>query len=529
MMLVMALLIAGIGLFFFGLQLLTENLQALAGRRLRDRIAKWTRNPVMGLAWGGVLVAVTQSMAVMTFVLISMLRSGMITVFQSLPILIGGNIAAGIIVMILVFNIKMGVLFLLGFAALLFTSRRRQPLHSLAGAALGIGLLYFGLETMHDGVKPLEDAAWFAGLLESTRDLYPAGLLVGAALSFLVQSSVAVVVLAVAFYEGDVLSLGQAIMVVYGANVGVSMLTLVLSIKLSGEARQIAMYQTAYNFIGAAILVPLFYVELYLDVPLIQSLVSLVPGPGGERIAVTFILFNTVPGLLLFIMLRPSARLLARLWPETAVEQASKPKFLQDLAVDDPESTIDLVDLEQARLIGFLSDAFNIVRENRPRTALAAQQAGFRSLSGVIREALAELASRQRLSDSGYDRLNALMSRQHALEMAGDLVASLADHFMNLKRTPAGERFSVVSLEGLDAIVLTLAELARTKSAEDRAELLVMTADDGSIAKVREGYLAREDDFDAAGRAQLLATANLAERLIWLLGRIGETYSASAD
>lgn len=524
MILVAAMLIAGIGLFFVGLQLLTENLQALAGRRLRDRIARLTRKPAIGLVWGGVLVAVTQSMAVMTFILISMLRSGMITVAQSLPLLIGGNIAAGIIVMILVFNIKIGILFLLGVAALLFTSKRPQPLHSVAGAALGIGLLFFGLETMHDGVAPLSEAAWFAGFLEATSSYHMAGFVAGAILSFLVQSSVAVVVITVAFYEGGVLSLDQAIMVVYGANVGASLLTYALSYKLGGQSRQIAMYQTAYNLIGAAILVPLFYVELHLGIPLIAALVELIQYPSGERIAVVFILFNAVPGVFLFIILRPTARLLARLWPETQLEQASKTAFLHDLAMEDPEGAIGLVELEQGRLIGHLSDAFAIVRDERPAAELAGQREAFGVLCSQLRETLTDISSRQRLADTTYDRLNTLMSRQHALELADGLVIDLAEHFIRLKTRQAGQQFAAVSLEGLDAIVLMLAELARSKSAEDAEVLQIMTSDEGNIATVRESYLSQEGDFDASGRAQLLAAANLSERLIWLLGRIGETY-----
>lgn len=524
MIFVAAMLIAGLGLFFLGLQLLTDNLQALTGRRLRDRIAKLTRKPSIGLVWGGILVAVTQSMAGMSFILISMLRSAMITVVQSLPILIGGNIAAGIIVMILVFDIRAGVLIVLGIAALLFTSKRPQPLHSIAGAVLGVGLLFFGLETMHDGVSPLSQADWFAGFLQSSQEYYLAGFIVGALLSFAVQSSVAVVILTVAFYEGGVLTLEQSTMVVYGANVGASLLTLFLSYKLAGQARQIAMFQTGYNLFGAAIMLPLFYAETYLGIPLFGALVDLIPGSGGERIAVIFILFNVLPGIILFFLLEPTSMLLAKLWPETDVEQASKPMFLHDLALEDPEGAIGLVEMEQGRLIGHLSDAFDVVRNEKPYSAMVAQRDAFETLCRLLRETLTDISSQHRLADATYDRLNILMSRQHALELAEDLIIDLGKHITALKGIPAGEQFALVSLESMDAIVLTLEDLARTESEEDAGHLQVMTSDDGSIARVRESYLAQEDAFDAAGRSQLLALANLSERLIWLLGRIGATY-----
>ena len=108
---VIGALVAGLGLFFVGLNFLTEHLKMLSGRRLRERIATWTKRPLMGVLWGGVFIAITQSTAATMFILISMLRAGMVTVAQSLPMIIGVNVAAGLIVLILVFDIKIAILF----------------------------------------------------------------------------------------------------------------------------------------------------------------------------------------------------------------------------------------------------------------------------------------------------------------------------------------------------------------------------------------------------------------------------------
>ncbi len=84
MILVAASLIAGLGMFFVGLYFLTEHLKMLSGRRLRERIATWTKQPLLGVMWGGVFIAITQSTAATMFILISMMRSGMMTVKQAL-------------------------------------------------------------------------------------------------------------------------------------------------------------------------------------------------------------------------------------------------------------------------------------------------------------------------------------------------------------------------------------------------------------------------------------------------------------
>src|SRR3546814_18123082 len=97
-------------------------------------------------------------------------------------------------------------------------------------------------------------------------------------------------------------------MIVYGANVGSSMLTLALTMSLRGQAKQIAMYQTSYNVLGAVILVPLLYVEVWTGAPLMLALLEAISDDPATRVAVAFLLFNVVPGLLLLPIVRPTGR-----------------------------------------------------------------------------------------------------------------------------------------------------------------------------------------------------------------------------
>ncbi len=200
-------LLAGLGLFFVGLYFLSEHLKMLSGRRLRARIAAWTKNPFMGVLWGGVFIAVTQSTAATMFILISMLRSGMMGVRQALPIIIGLNIIAGAIVLILVIDIKVAVLFLLGIAGIAFTNDRARAFRTIAGTLLGISMLFLGLSTMKEAVAPLAQTEWFEELLRWTQGSYLLGFAIGAAMSFVVQSSLAIVVLTIAFQTAGLFSL----------------------------------------------------------------------------------------------------------------------------------------------------------------------------------------------------------------------------------------------------------------------------------------------------------------------------------
>ncbi len=342
----LAALFAGLGLFFAGLQILTEHLKRLSGRRLRTLVARSTRSPLAGMLRGGAIVSVTQSGAATMFIIVSMLRSGMMAIRQAMPMIVGVNVFGALIVLILVVNIKLAVLCLIGLAGILYQADARRTFGSVIGALFGAALLFFGLDLMNGSVAPLADDPWFADLLSWTRGSYLLGFLIGCLLSFVVQSSIAVMAVVLAFELSGVFGLAESVMIVYGANAGSSLLTLLLSVNLKGQARQIAMFQTFYNLAGAAVLVPLFYVEIWFEAPLMLSLIRAVTDDLGGQIAAAFILFNLLPGAVLMPLLGPATQLLQWIWPDTEVEVASRPKYVHERAADDPETGMDLVALE---------------------------------------------------------------------------------------------------------------------------------------------------------------------------------------
>ena len=524
---VIASLLAGLGLFFVGLFFLTEHLKKLSGRRLRGRISAWTRNRFLGVLWGGVFIAITQSTAATMFILVSMLRSGMMTIVQTMPIIIGLNMVAGVIVLVLVVDIKVAILFLLGIAGIAFTNDKARNYRNITGAVFGISMLFLGLNMMQEGVAPLAETEWFAQVLRWTMGSWMLGFAIGAILSLLVQSSIAIVVLTIAFQNAGLFTLSESIMVVYGANVGSSILTLLLSTSLSGQSKQLAMYQTAYNFVGAILLVPAFYLELYGEVPLVKYLTESITSNAGGQIAIVNLLFNGIPGVLMLLTLSPSVRLLQKIWPETPEEQMAKPKFLHDRAADDPDSAMDLIVLEQGRLVEFLALSFTEMRIDGDRSKLPGHQEAFRTLNTSIREVITDLSTRHQLTEELYDRLNHLLNLQQSLESAFEVVGGLADEFEALGNSQVGARFVSVAIEGLDTILFSLVDIAQEKTEEDVALLRTITSEEGNgISAVRSAYLAEEGELKADLRIQLLAAANHCERLIWLFGRMGESFVA---
>ncbi len=121
--------------------------------------------------------------------------------------------------------------------------------------------------------------------------------------------------------------------------------------------------------------------------------------------------------------------------------------------------------------------------------------------------------------------MNSLLNLQHSVETANEAVGGLGTELDVLRGTSFGSRFVKVAIEGLDAILLTLIDVAKDRSVQDSGFLDKMTSEDGNgIGGVRSAYLAEESKLDAAGRMQLLSAANHCERLIWLFGEMGRGY-----
>ena len=519
-------LIAGIGLFFVGMSMLTEHLKILSGRKVRLLIARWTRHPLLGVFLGGLLIVFTQSTSATTFILISMIRSGMIRVRQTLPIIAGANIIIGFIVFLFAFDFKIVVFCILGIAGLVYTMKSTRDFHPVAGAAFGIGLIFLGLSTMQSGAEPLAHTEWFKHAIQWTQGHYVLAFAIGACLTLLVQASLAVVVVTIAFQQAGLFTLTDSMIIIYGANTGASLLTLLLSSNLSGESKQVAMFQTAYNFIGALIVIPAFIAEIVWGVPLVKAL-ALKAGPNpANQIAVVNIIFNLLPGLILLALYSPSARILAYFWPESPEEQASKPRYLHDQATEDPDTALDLIELEQTRLLELFSDSFSIMREQTniaPR--LDALKDAFDTLSGTIRETITDLTALHRLSLDAYNRLDCILNIQHSMEAAAAEIHGLGLEFHDLRQTEAGKRFARSAIEGLDFILMVLTDVVKNGEKEDAAMLATMTSEDGNgIAAVRSAYLAEESGLDKKERMKLLAAANHCERLIWLFRETGAAY-----
>ena len=177
-------ILGGVGLLFVGMWLLSENLKVLVGPRLRMLASRLANNRFAGFGWGTLAGAITQSSPAVTFITISMLRSGLISPQQGYPIALGAQLGVGLILFIVTVDIRVVALFGLGVGGIVITRLNRDGYRELGAMLFGVAALLFGLVLIKESAAPLADQPWFqAGLEISTRSLL-LSLVLGALLTF---------------------------------------------------------------------------------------------------------------------------------------------------------------------------------------------------------------------------------------------------------------------------------------------------------------------------------------------------------
>ena len=252
----------GLGLFLLGMKNMSEGMQAAAGSRLRVMIGAVTNNRFLACGVGLLVTCLIQSSSVTTVMLVGFANAGLMTLAQSIGVILGADIGTTVTGWILVLEIGKYGLPLLGFSAFFFLFCKGDKVRSIALLVMGLGMVFFGLELMKEGFAPLrkmpEFIAWFSkfspvgywGIIKCT--------LVGAGVTAIVQSSSATVGITMGLASQGIIDFETAVALVLGQNIGTTITAYLASIGTVRSARRVAYAHILIKVIGVVILVVLF-------------------------------------------------------------------------------------------------------------------------------------------------------------------------------------------------------------------------------------------------------------------------------
>jgi phosphate:Na+ symporter len=527
-----AFFISGIGFFLLGMRMMGDSLSRLSGRRVRQVLVKWTARPLPALLCGAAMTATTQSSSATTFILVGMVKANLIPLSRVFIVIIGSNFGGIVMMTFASIDVRLGFLALAGVAGIAVARGKSERVRDIGSAVLGVCFIFLGISFIREGALPLTQEPWFAQLMAETGGQYLLGFAFAAVFAFIVQSSLAVSLLAMTLAGTGVLPEEQAVMIVYGSMVGSSGATAMLAQGLEGAARQVAMFQTAFNLVGAAIMVPLFYLEVLGGVPAILALVDFMGLGATQSVLLAFVAFDVIAAMAMLALQRPLSRGLEYLWPEDA-DAETRLRYIHDSALADPLTALYLARQEQNRLIATLTRPMALVRaRSGPQTEAALRQrhAAFVSLDKQIIEFLNDLSGNIQGSEA-FEELNRILKLQRAMDGVERSLLDLAVALARLLETESLGSLPTSIIEGVDTVALVLLDIATDAADPYTLKVLAQITEDadGVMRKVRQHYLTLETGGSQAQRMTLLRLTNLTERVIWQMGEMGQFLEHEAE
>ncbi|MCP4375355.1 MAG: Na/Pi cotransporter family protein [bacterium] len=260
--------IAGLGVFLLGMKYMSEGLQTIAGSRLRSMIGVATSNRFAGMSVGTGVTCLVQSSSVTTVMVVGFVNAGFMNLPQAIGVIMGANIGTTITGWILALKIGKYGLSIMGIAALVFRFANKDRLKFLAMAIMGMGMIFFGLELMKNGFKPIrgmEDfEAWFSTFKADSYIGVLKCAAVGCVLTMIVQSSSATLGITIGLASTGVIPFHTAAALVLGENIGTTITAYLASIGTTTNAKRAAYAHVIFNVIGVLWITALFSPYIYL-------------------------------------------------------------------------------------------------------------------------------------------------------------------------------------------------------------------------------------------------------------------------
>jgi phosphate:Na+ symporter len=346
----------GLGLFLLGMKNMSEGMQAAAGNRLRAMIGAVTGNRFTACLIGFLVTSLIQSSSVTTVMLVGFANAGLMTLTQAIGVILGADIGTTVTGWILVLEVGKYGLPLLGFAAFFLLFSKNDKTRSTALLIMGLGMVFFGLELMKDGFRPLRDMpeflAWFTRFTPHNYWGVIKCALAGAGITAIVQSSSATVGITMGLASAGVIDFETSVALVLGQNIGTTITAFLASIGTSRPAKRVAYAHILIKIIGVILTTACFpiYIKLIRHMLILDPDFSvMVDGQLKyltivKGIAIAHTTFNILLVALFLPFTRILANLLTRWMPDSVADETPHLTYLDVRMLDTPS-----LGLEQSR------------------------------------------------------------------------------------------------------------------------------------------------------------------------------------
>jgi len=519
--------IGGLGIFMLGLEFMSDGINNLAANRMRAWLARLAGTPVKGLAAGTMITGVLQSSTAMTVMVVGLVNAGVVGLRPAISVIMGANIGTtlgnGLIAMPLG---PLGLIFA-GLFALVYVFSKSEKTRNIALAVIGFSLIFYGLNLLTGGLKPLRNLPEVMSVISSLQADSYGGLaicvLTAAGITAMIHSSSATIGIVMGLGAAGVLDWQTAVAFSLGADLGTTVTSWMASLNLSKNAKRAAYAHISFNFIGVAVMFPLFF----LSVDLLQGTMGLfgmdltrsemvdgkesfplVPVAVGLY-SIGFNIFNTA---LMFPFIGVFDRVLSRIGSSrNDVEDYAVPRYLDRSALSDVNSGVAAVSKELERYTQGAGLLLAVARGDRKTlTHVAEHEQALDTLSQEIRGYTAQMFK----NDLNHRQTSLLAS----LIEEEDFSASLTETLSQITRRIERQLFSANGMQ----IVTELLDIVEPAVEQGPQGSHLPQAHEGRLAELRERCLQEEQKLGWDERGAILTLLGSAERALNLVQRIAE-------
>jgi len=419
--------LGGLGIFLFGIKYMGDGLQKSAGDRLRDILDRFTTNPFMGVLTGIVVTCLIQSSSGTTVLTVGLVSAGFLNLRQAIGIIMGANIGTTITAFIIGIKISDYALPIIAVGAVLLFFFKNRKINNIGQIVFGFGALFFGLELMGDGMKPLQSLQEFRDFTLMMSDNSILGVAVGTIFTVIVQSSSATIGILQELHAQGLMDIHAALPVLFGDNIGTTITAVLASIGASVAAKRAAATHVLFNLIGATIFIIIlpFFTDLIV---MIQGALGLNP---KMTIAFAHGIFNLTNTIIQFPFIAGLAYIVTKLIPgeDTIIDYKTQhldPIFIeQSPAIAVGQAQEEVIRMGKFAIKG-MEETIEFINTKQPKHAETALQIedAINNLDQKITDYLVKLSSRS-LSEHESERHAILADTVRDIERIGD-------HFKNI-------------------------------------------------------------------------------------------------
>ena len=439
-------LAGGLALFLYGMNSMSDALQKAAGEKMKKILEFLTKNPIMGVLAGALVTAVLQSSSATTVMVIGFVSAGLMSLPQAISVIFGANIGTTMTAQLMAFKITDYIYPIIFVGFMLYFASKKEKVKNIGLVIFSFGLLFEGIEIMGSVMKPLANSPIFVELMAKVSDIPVLGVLLGAVMTLVVQSSSATIAVLQNFASQpgpdgvtSVIGLAGAIPILFGDNIGTTITALLASIGQSKNAKRTAIAHSIFNITGSIVF-------LFL-IPVLAKFVQFISPKGPEvevisrQIANAHTTFNVVCTLVWLPLIPLMVKIVTTIvrGDDTKKVHSYEPQYLDDKMINQPIPAMYMVSNEINRIATSTEKMLKILKEivsgdnkEETKTLFKKHHDAIKTLQDAIVTYISKLFTGGALTEVQAERVAGYLAIANNIDRIADRCGDVADIYEHI-------------------------------------------------------------------------------------------------